>query len=76
MDFVENIRVCKERAEAGLCAEQDRPFAIFSAREVSGVRIAEDTSAEGDELFGVYFIFCFHWVYSASTALFAKKLPS
>lgn len=57
MDFVENIRVSEERAEAGFCAEQDRPSAVFNAREVGRIRIAEDTSAEGDELFRAMFDF-------------------
>ena len=50
MDFVENIRIGKESAEAGFGAEQDRPSAVFGAWEIGGVGIAEDTSAEGDEL--------------------------
>lgn|GEM_PF-3057237 len=49
MDFVENIRVGKERAQAGLGAEMDRPTAIFGARKVSRIRVAEDPPAEGDE---------------------------
>jgi len=49
MDFVENIRVGQERAEAGLGAEVDRPAAIFSTRKILRVGIAEDPSAERDE---------------------------
>ena len=73
MDFVENIRVSEERAEAGFCAEQDRPSTIFGAREVSGIRFAEDTSAQGDELFGAGFDFFCHRVASASTSGFALR---
>jgi len=59
MDFVENIRIGKERTKAGLCAEQDRPSAVFGAWEVGGIGITEDTSAEGDELFGTGFgLYC------------------
>lgn len=49
MDFVEDIRVSKECTQAGFCAEIDRPAAVLNAREVAWIRIAEDSSAEGDE---------------------------
>ena len=49
MDFVEYIRVSQKRAEARIGTQQDRPAAIFSARKVRGVSIAEDPPAEGDE---------------------------
>ena len=52
MDFVEEIWVGEERAEAGFGAEQDRPPAIFGARIVLRIGIAENTPTEGDELFG------------------------
>ena len=50
MGFVENLRVSKERAQAGLCAEEDRPSAVFGAGIVSRVHVAEDASTKGDEL--------------------------
>ena len=58
MDFIENIRVSKERAEAGFGAEQDRPATIFGVWKICRIRITEDTSAEGDEFFrtGVFFV--------------------
>lgn len=49
MDFVEEIRVSKERAETGFGAEIDRAAAILGAREVSRIGIAEDAPAEGDK---------------------------
>lgn len=52
MDFVENIRIGEEGAEAGVGAEQDRPSAVFGAGEVGRVRVAEDASTQGDELAG------------------------
>ena len=57
MDFVEHIRVGQERAEAGVGAEQDRPAAIFNARVIGGIGVAEDTSAEGNELFRAMYNF-------------------
>lgn len=49
MRFVEGIRAGAEGLEAGLGAEIDRPAAVLNAREVAWIRIAEDSSAEGDE---------------------------
>ena len=49
MDFVENVWVCKERAEAGLGAEIDHSAAVFRAREVCLIGVTKDPSAEGDE---------------------------
>ena len=49
MDFIENIGVCQKGAEAGFGAEVDRAPAIFGARKVLWVGVAEDTSAECDE---------------------------
>jgi len=60
MDFVENIRVSKKRAEAGFRAEQNCPSAIFDARIVRGVCIAEDSSTQGDELTRARFGFRSH----------------
>ena len=55
MGFVEKIRVSKERAEAGFGAEQDRPPAVFGAREIGRVCVAEDASAQGHERSGIGF---------------------
>ena len=49
MDFVENIRVCEKSAKTGFGAKVDGPAAIFDAREISRVRVAEDPPAKGDE---------------------------
>ena len=49
MDFVEDIRVSEERAEAGVGAKVDRPAAIFDAREICRISIAEDAPAESDK---------------------------
>jgi len=45
VDFVKHIRVGKERAQAGLGAEIDRPAPIFGAGKKGGVHIAENPSA-------------------------------
>jgi len=50
MDLVENIRVRKERAEAGLCTEQDCPPAVTGMRIEGRVGIMKDSSTEGDEV--------------------------
>jgi len=50
MDFVENIRVGKEGAKTGIRAEQDHPPAILDAWIVGRIRVAEDSSTQGDEL--------------------------
>ena len=49
MDFVKDIRVCEERAKTGLRAEIECPAMVFDAREISGVSVPEDPSAECDE---------------------------
>ena len=49
MDFIKDFRVSKERAEARLGAQIDRPAAILGSRIVGGVGVAENPSAEGDE---------------------------
>ena len=64
MGFVKNIGVCKERAKAGFGAEVNRPPAVFGAWEIGGICVAEDTSAQSDELAGVMFDFCCHVSYS------------
>ena len=49
MDFVEDIRVGKERAEAGSGAEIDRSATVLGAREIVRIGIAEDPPAKADE---------------------------
>lgn len=49
MDFIEDVRISKERAEAGFGAEIDCPASMFGAGIVSGIGIAEDPPTEGDE---------------------------
>lgn len=49
MDFIEQIRVGQERAKARIGAKQDRPTAIFGARVICRVGVAENPPAEGDE---------------------------
>lgn len=51
MDFIEHIRVGKERSQAGLGAKQDRPSSIRYTWIVLRIGVAEDPPAEGDELF-------------------------
>ena len=41
MDFIEDIRICEERAATGFGAEIDRPAAIFEARKIRGIGIPE-----------------------------------
>ena len=60
MDFVEDIRVGKERAETGIGAKQDRPSAIFGTWIVRDVRVAKDSSAQGDELARMKFSSGYH----------------
>ena len=49
MDFIEDVRVSEERAEAGFGAEIDRPAAIFKAREIGRIRVAKFSTTKGDE---------------------------
>lgn len=49
MDFVEDLRVGEECTESGFFAEIDPPATIFGAWIVSGIGIAEDSSAESDK---------------------------
>lgn len=49
MGFVEDIRVREERLAAGFGAEIDRPAAVFDARKICRVSIAELSPAEGHE---------------------------
>ena len=49
MDFVENIRMGEEGAETGFGAEIDGASTVFDSREVCRIRVAEYTSAKGDE---------------------------
>ena len=49
MDFVEDFRVGQECTDTGFCEEIDPPATIFGAWIVSGIGIAEDSSAESDK---------------------------
>ena len=49
MDFVENIRIVKERAETGFGAQIDRPATVFDSRKVGRIGVSEDAPAQGDE---------------------------
>jgi hypothetical protein len=49
VNFVENIGVREERAEAGFGAEQDRPVAIFGVGKIAGICVAKDPPAKSDE---------------------------
>lgn len=51
MNFVEDIRVRKESAETGFCAEIDRPPTVLDVWEIGRIGVAENTSAKGDEAF-------------------------
>ena len=51
MDFVEQIRISDERAETGFCAEENHSPAVLGARIISRIGVAENPSAERDELF-------------------------
>ena len=62
MDFIENVWVRDERAEAGLSAKVDPPAAVFGTREIDRIRVAKDAPAEGDE-WKMFFLFlrkCLH----------------
>lgn len=54
MDFIGEVRVSEERVEAGFGAEVDRAAAIRGAREIGWISIAENPSAEGNELWMFY----------------------
>ena len=54
MDFKEDIRICEERAETEFGTKIDCLATILSAREIGWVRVAEDPTAEGDELFVLF----------------------
>ena len=51
MDLVENVRVRKERAEAGFGAEQNCSSAVIYAGIKGCICIPEGASAQGDKLF-------------------------
>jgi hypothetical protein len=51
MNFVKQIRVSQKRAKTGFRTEVDHPPFVFNPREVSGIGVAENASAKGDELF-------------------------
>ena len=49
MDTIENLRVREKGTETGLGAKVDRPAAVFDAREISRIGVAEDPSAKGNK---------------------------
>ena len=49
MNLIKDIWIRQERAETGFGTEIDRAAAILKPREVGGVGVAEDPSAQGDE---------------------------
>jgi hypothetical protein len=49
MNLVEGIRVSQKGAQAGFSAEIDGPGAIFDAREIVRISVAEFSSTETDE---------------------------
>jgi hypothetical protein len=49
MDLIEDLRVGQEGAETEVRAEIDRSAAIFDARKISWIRVAEFSTTEGDE---------------------------
>ena len=49
MNLIKDLGVRKEGAETGFGAQVDRAAAIFGAREVRGVCVAEDPPAKGHE---------------------------
>ena len=51
MRFIEQIRISQECAEAGLCAESDRPPAILYNREVLGISFLKDPSTKNYKFF-------------------------
>lgn len=51
MYFVEDIRVGKERAEAGFGAKEDRLPVVGCAGIILRIGIAEDPTTQGNELF-------------------------
>ena len=61
MNFVEDIQVSEEGAEAGFRAEIDRFAAIFEAWEIRRIGIAEFPTAEGDKAWEILlFRVCIH----------------
>ncbi len=79
MDFVENIGVGKKGAKTGIRAEQDGPSAILDAWIVGRIRVAEDPSAQGDELswsglpFTIHRIGCVSHQYNFEIASLSMK---
>lgn len=51
MDFIEHIRVGKECAETRFGTEEDLPSAVGGTRIILRISVAENSPAEGDELF-------------------------
>jgi hypothetical protein len=49
MYLIKDVRIRPERAETEVCAEIERPAAIYDARKISGVRVPEFSATQGDE---------------------------
>ena len=49
MDFIEDIRIREEGAKTRFRAQIDRPAAVFHARKIRRICIAEFSPAEGDK---------------------------
>ena len=50
MNFIEDIRLGQEGAQAGIGTEQYRPAAVCGARIILRIGVTEDPSAQGNEL--------------------------
>lgn len=49
MDFIEHLRICQKRAEAGFGAEIDGSAVMFHARKIGRIGIPKDAPTERDE---------------------------
>ena len=50
MDFVEQVRIGSERAQAGIRAEKNCPPAVLGAWIIGWIGIAKNPATQGDEL--------------------------
>jgi len=65
MDFVEDIRVGKERPQTGLGAKQDRPSTVLDPRIIGRFYISKDASTQSDELPTLFLLHQVHYLTSA-----------
>lgn len=49
MGFIEHLRICQKRAEAGFGAEIDGSAVMFHARKIGRIGIPKDSPTECDE---------------------------